>query len=621
MTKRSRLQDIREGRIAIESSAAPVRPAATQRKSRERIAWAVAAASIIAALALSDVLLLQKPKPGLPVQATLLPPKDHIFSGGFAISPDGKKIAFVASDPSTRTSMLWIRSLDSTAAQPLAGTEGSSTPFWSPDSRFVAFFAAGDLKKVDAGGGPVVTLAPIGHVNPQGGTWGKDGTIIFTRGTTGEGLYQVSSDGGPATLVTRFNRGEFNHRWPFFLPDGRHVMFQVLLGDPSQQEGLVEEIHVLDRVTKEQNFLLRADSDAQYANGYIFFVQHGNLVAQPFDVPSLKLSGSPVPVAQQVQVFFPATGAFSVSPSGLLAFQSGNLANTQLVWYTRDGKETGQLGSLAGYNTVSLSPDGTRAVTSLGDDQAKRRDIWVFDVARGTATRATLDGAGANYPVWGNEGTRIFFLDAVRGVGIYTNSTNGLRQSELVEPVRAMAVPNGISPDGKFLVYMNFEGQPGPRLWIHPFAPAKPEAKDYPLLGTKFNEAHAQFSSDGHWLTYDSDETGKEEVYAVPFPNVSNKVQISASGGSQPRWRRDGKEIYYISPDGKMMAAAVEVSGNSLKPVTLTALFQTRIVTVTRGYHQYGVTADGQRFLINSNVEQSPEPITLYANWTAGLKK
>jgi Tol biopolymer transport system component len=616
---RQRVQQIGDRRIAIDP--ADTVPAVPPRKSRERIAWAVAAASIIAALALSAVLLLQTPKPGLPVQATLLPPKDHIFSGGFAISPDGKKIAFVAGDPSTKNSMLWIRLIDSTAAQPLAGTAGPSTPFWSPDSKFIAFFAGGNLNKIDAGGGPVTTLAAIGRVNPQGGTWGKDGTIVFTRGTLGEGLYQVSSDGGPATIVTQFNPGEFNHRWPFFLPDGRHLMFQVFRGDPSQQSGLDEEVRVLELGTKQQSFLLRADSDAQYANGYLFFVQHGNLMAQKFDASSIKFSGVPVPVAQQVQVFFPATGAFSVSPSGLLAFQNGNPAISQLVWYTRDGKESGQLGSLSGYNTVSLSPDGTRAITSLGDPQGGKRDIWVLEVVRGTATPVTLGGAGANYPVWRNDGLKIFYLDAVRGVGIYANSTSAPGHPELVEQVRAMAVPNSISGDGKFLVYMNFGGQPGPRLWVHPLAPVKPDTEDYPLLGTNFNEAHAQFSPDGHWLAYTSDETGKEEVYVVPFPSLSNKVQISASGGSQPRWRRDAKEIYYISRDGMMMAASVEVSGNTLKPITLKALFQTRIITVTRGYHQYDVTADGQKFLINSNVERSSEPITLYANWAAELKK
>lgn len=341
-----------------------------------------------------------------------------------------------------------------------------------------------------------------------------------------------------------------------------------------------------------------------------------------FDLSSLTLSGAPIPLAQHVQVLGQyALGAFSTSPSGLLAYMEGDTATSKLDWYTRDGKEMGQLGSPGPYNIVSLSPDGTKAATSLGDAQGKRRDIWVFEVARETATRVTVDGVGADNPVWENDGTRILYRDTVRGIGIYTNSTSGLGRSELVERMQAEAVPNGISPDGKFLVYMNFGGQRGPPIWIHPFAPAKPEAKDYPLLGTNFNEAHGQFSPDGHWLAYESDETGKEQVYVVPFPNPSNKAQISTSGGSQPRWRRDGKEIYFISPDGKMMAVMVEILGNSIKPDIPKALFQTRIITVSRGYHQYDVTADGQKFLINSSLDQNSEPITLYANWPAGLKK
>ena len=185
----------------------------------------------------------------------------------------------------------------------------------------------------------------------------------------------------------------------------------------------------------------------------------------------------------------------------------------------------------------------------------------------------------------------------------------------------ARAVPNGISPDGKSLVYMNFVNGVTPRLWVHPFAPGKPDARDYPLLGTNFAEAHAQFSPDGRWLAYLSTETGRQQIYVVPFPSLSSKVQISTDGGVQPRWRRDGKEIYYIAPDGKLMAVSVGVSGNFLKPDPPKTLFQTRIVTSVAGYHQYDATADGQKFLINSSLDRNPEPITLYANWTAGLKK
>lgn len=403
------------------------------------------------------------------------------------------------------------------------------------------------------------------------------------------------------------------------------MLFQASLSDPSTGRNF-NEIRILDLKTRNQKVLLRADSNAEYANGYLLYVQQGNLMAQPFDLSSLTVSGDPTPVAQQVQVAGGALGAFSTSPSGLLVFAGGNAATNQLVWYTRDGKEVGQVGSPGQYTMPSLSPDGTKAAASVA--QGSRSDIWLFELARGIATRITVDGMEANYPVWSADGGRIIYWDAERGAGIYSKPVSGLGGSELVEQlaqggrnnVGVQAAPNGISPDGKFLVYMNFIGGGAPRLWIHQFTPDKPDAKDSALLGTNFPEAHAQFSPDGHWLSYVSEETGRGEVYAAPFPSLSSKLQISTSGGFQPRWRRDGKEIYYIAPDGKMMAVPVEPSGNSLKPDPPKALFQTRIVTAVRGYQQYDVTADGQKFLINSNVEQSSDPITLYANWATALR-
>jgi Tol biopolymer transport system component len=515
---------------------------------------------------------------------------------------------------------LWVRSLDSTVAQPLTGAAGAVDASWSPDSNSIVFVGelSTGLKRIDAAGGPVITLTNIGSASR--GTWGRDGTIVFAR--QGEGLYQVSSNGGRVSVVTILdaNRGETQHRWPFLLPDGRHLLFQATITDQSSG-GNVYEIRILDLKTKKQKVLLRADSNAEYSNGYLLYVVQGNLMAQPFDVSSLALSGDPVPIAQQVPVSGIGKGVFSTGPSGLLAFESGDAATRQLVWYTRAGKETGQVGNPGQYNTVSLSRDGTRVATSLA--QGTTRDIWVTELARGIATRLTVDGRGANYPVWSGDGTKVIYAD--RASGIYAQASNGLGRAELVEQLAQVGpnipAPNSISPDGKLLAYMSFATGSSPRLWIHQLVPEKPDAKDYPLLGTTFPEAHAQFSPDGHWLTYSSEETGKGEVYIVPFPSLSSKLQISTSGGFQPRWRRDGKEISYIAPDGKMMAVAVEVSGNSLKPDTPKALFQTRIVTATRGFHQYDVTADGQRFLVNSLMEQASEPITIYANWTAGLKK
>jgi eukaryotic-like serine/threonine-protein kinase len=596
---------------------------ATSRSDRRNIArpvgWIVATIVVVVAAAFGVVSLLKKTNPEPRLQASLSPPNNtsYFVNSLFAISPDGKKIAFVAGN-SAPSHSVWIRSLDSTNAQSLAGTEGASNPFWSPDGRYVGFFADEELKKIGVDGGPVVALAKA--VGIGGGTWGPDGTIIFQWGVNGGALLSVPSDGGPVSEVTRVdaNRKESSHRWPFFLPDGRHLLFQVKLADPSR-DGSVNEIRVLDLPARRQSVLFRADSNAEYANGYLLCVQQGSLMAQPFDLSSLRLSGTPVPLAEPVDVSGVGAAGFSTSQSGSLAYQAGNTAS-KLVLHSREGKEIGQVGSPNQFAGVSLSPDGRRAATSLADSYGRNRDIWVFDLARGTSSRVTVDGIGAATPIWNGSGTKLTYWDAERGSGIYVKSPDELGSSDLVESV-TMAQPDSISPDGKLLAYSNFAAGKGPRIWIHQFEPEKSGTKDYPLLGTNANEYQAQFSPDGHWLAYTSSETGRDEIYVVPFPGLAHSVQISTSGGDQSRWRRDGKEIYYVAPDGKMMAVAIELAGNSLQAASPKALFQTRITSITRTPHQYDVTSDGQKFLINSRPEQASQPITLYVNWPAALKK
>jgi WD40 repeat protein len=413
--------------------------------------------------------------------------------------------------------------------------------------------------------------------------------------------------------VTRYERGETNHRWPFLLPDGRHVLFQVLLTDPAG--GNVREIRVLDLEAMGQRMLLRTDSHAQFANGYLFYVQQGNLMAQRFDDSSLTASGAPVALAEQVD-------SFTVGPSGLLAFQGGAAATTELVWYARDGKETGQVGGPGLYSSVSLSPDGSKAAASVVDPQTRKRDIWVFDVARGTPARVTVGGTGANYPIWDRDGSRVVYWDGEGGGGIYAKPVSGLGASQLVKKEAAPVGMNAMSYDGKLLAYMTNPGSNLARLWVRELAPEKSDGKDRPLLGSNFLEATAQFSPDGGWLAYTSFETGTREVYVVSFPSLSTKVQISTSGGSQPRWRGDGKELFYLGLDENMTAVGLDMSGGSLTPGTPKVLFQTRALNTNSADYGYDVTADGRRFLIRSlPPKQDLEPITVYANWAEALKK
>jgi serine/threonine protein kinase len=583
------------------------------------VAWIVATIVIVGAVALGAVSLLKKASPAARLEVSLPPPDNASYSerSRFAISPDAKKIAFVVGN-SAASQSLWIRSLDSTTAQSLAGTEGASNPFWSPEGNSVGFFADEELKTIGSGGGPVTTLAKA--VGISGGTWGPGGTIVFQWGVDGGGLLSVSANGGSVSELTHVdaNRKESAHRWPFFLPDGRHLLFQVKLTNPSQ-DGSVNELRVLDLPTKTQTVLLRSDSNAEYASGYLLRVQQGSLMAQPFDISTLTLSGVPIPLAEQVSLTGVGVAGFSASQSGSLTFEKFD-NTTKLVMYSREGKEIGQVGSPRQFGQVSLSPDGTRVATMFSDPYGRSRAIWVFDLARGTSSRVTAEGIGADNPIWNGSGTKLTYFVPAGGGGIYLQSPDERGSPVLAESV-TMAQPDSISPDGKLLAYANFIPGKGPRIWIHDFAPEKSGTKDYPLLGTDSNEFQAQFSADGRWLAYNSNETGREEIYVVPFPPSSHSVQISTSGGSQPRWRRDGREIYYIAPDGKMMAAAVQFTGQSLQAATPKALFQTRIEGITRSPHKYDVTADGQKFLINSMPEQAPQPITLYVNWPAALKK
>jgi serine/threonine protein kinase len=603
----------------VSETSAPASRSA-RRNMAGPVGWIVATIVVVVAVTLVVVSLLNKPSPAPRLQVSLPPPDNTSYSTNsrFAISPDAKKIAFVA-DNSPTSQSLWIRSLDSTAAQSLAGTEGASNPFWSPDGKSVGFFADEELKTIGSDGGPVTTLAKALGIG--GGTWGPDGTIVFQWGVEGGGLLSVSANGGPVSELTRVdaNRKESAHRWPFFLPDGRHLLFQVKLTNPSQ-DGSVNQIHVLDLLTRKQTVLLRSDSNAEYANGYLLRVQQGSLMAQPFDISTLTLSGVPISLAEQVDVARVGVADFSTSQSGSLTFEKFD-NTTKLVMYSREGKEIGQVGSPKQFGEVSLSPDGTRVATTFSDPYGRSRAIWVFELARGTSSRVTAEGIGADYPIWNSGGSELTYFVPAGGGGIYLRSPDELGSSSVLVESVAMAQPDSISPDGKLLAYASFVAGKGPRIWIHDFAPEKSGTKDYPLLGTDSNEFQAQFSADGRWLAYNSNETGREEIYVVPFPGSSHSVQISTSGGSQPRWRRDGREIYYIAPDAKMMAAAIQFTGQSLQAATPKVLFQTRIDSIGRSPHEYDVTADGRKFLINSRPEQAPQPITLYVNWTAALKK
>jgi serine/threonine protein kinase len=585
---------------------------------RERVFGSVAIVAIVAAVVVTIALILSRSRPGpteLGAVRLFVPPPEKNSFGSFAISPDGHRLAFVATDDSGKT-MLWVRPLDSINSQRLAGTEEAIYPFWSPDSRFIGFFAASKLKKVEATGGPVQTLcnAPV----PRGGTWNRAGLILFAPNPT-DPLYRVSAAGGepsPATALDR-SRLENSHRWPYFLPDGRHFLYSVLSG--SETRGIY--LGSLDE--KETRRLLNvSNSDAAYAPpGYLLFRREATLTAEPFDADTLRFTGDPFPVAEQVG--FDAASFqtfFSVSETGVLAYNITGSVKTQLAWVDRGGKQIGVVGQPSFYFRPFLSPDEKQVAVDDVDIQAGNRDIWIIELGRGNPTRFTFDPAIEMWPVWSPDGGRIAFASNREGtMNIYQRPASGTGKEEELLKSDSAKFPMDWSADGRFLLYQLTDPKTQSDLWV---LPAFGDRKPFPFLQSEFNERVGRFSPDGRWIAYCSDESGAWEVYVQSFPVSGGKWQVSTNGGYNPAWRRDGKELFYISADKKMMAVDVKGEGAVFQRGVPKALFNLQIPTLFDIRARFAVTADGQKFLISNMLgENASAPIAVVLNWTSDLKK
>ena len=601
------------------------------RRSHERLAWALFAVAFVAAVALGTMGYFRR----TPVDATvsrtsILPPDGVNWSSvvpaiRFALSPDGRRLAFVGTGPDGRT-LLWVRPLDALVTQPLAGTEDPAMPFWSPDSRFLAFNAGGKLKKIDVSGGLPVTLAD-GVTNNQG-SWNPDDVILFVPGGSKHSLYRVSASGGTPTPATTLDTAsdDIEHWTAFFLPDGRHFLYLALGSKTNSLEARAVYVGSLDP-TEKPRLLLQGGSNAKYASGSVLFMRDTTLMAQPFDVKRLELTGEAVPVAERVQIGGASgrTGAFSVSQTGVLAYQAQTDVGSQPVWVDRTGKQIGVLGDPADYGDyggIELSPDGTHVAVSLRDSATLTNDIWLFDAARGLRTRFTFDPANEISSIWSPDGSRLVFDSNRKGPGeLYQKASSGAGNEDVLLADNVAKRPVSWSPDGRFILYVRFPGgSTVDHLWVLPlFGDRKP----FPFLQTPFNETHGQFSPDGHWIAYQSSVSGRAEVYVAPFPGPGGKWQISTVGGRFPRWRRDGKELFYLAPDNRLMAATVNGQGSAFEVGAVRPLFQagTRTAGDPAAY-PYDVSAGGQRFLVNTFLDQAAQaPITIVQNWTAGLKR
>lgn len=623
-----RFQSMHDVKLQLEwvhdagSQAAVAAPVVAHRKNRERIAWVAAAASLIIAIIFAVGYFLRAPVQPQLIRATIKPAVNTSITSynggtaGFAISPDGLMIAYAGTGSDGR-SLLWVRAMDSLEAQALDGTEGASMPFWSPDSQFIGFFASGKLKKIEASGGPPLTLADA--PGGRGGTWNQDGTILFAPFFSTP-IFRVSAAGGTATPVTVLNRdkNESTNRWPYFLPDGRHFLY--LVGNPLTPTGNpTNSIMIGSLDSKETKFLFHSHSNAIYASGHILFLRQNTLMAQVFDTKRLEVTGDPVPIAEDVEDVAPRVqGSFSASTNGTLAYLEAAGTSRQLLWFDRTGKQVGAVLGKDSYADPHISPDGKELAFVL---ESPSTDIWLYDIARGVKTRFTF-GSGNESPRWSSDGKLIAYTSVRNGeFGIYAKPSDGSGHEEvLVPPGPEQTYPLDWSPDGKLLAYFRWElsTTTQSQLWILPVKDRKP------YMFTELQQSSSpsyRFSPDGKWVAYSASESGREEIYVTPFPGPGGKWQVSTDGGAFPQWRRDGSELFYMGLDNKLMSAQVKENGSSFEVGAVKPLFETKPYFGLFTANLFDVTADGQRFIIPYDSGQENRTISLVVNWPALVKK
>ena len=597
-----------------------------QNRWRERAAW------MLGMVLLSTLTFFTvghyRPSAGEPARFSVYPPEKTVFSGPpnitvsvpqFALSPDGRAMVFIAKAPGADP-MIWLRSIEQVTARPLAGTERAQLPFWSPASSWVAFFADGKLKKIPvAPGGHVQVLADV--EDPFGGSWGVDDSIIF--GKLSSSIFRVSSGGGIVTAVTKLDSIRKPQHWPQFLPDGRHFLFYVQGGEPEHRG-----IYVGSVDGEIQKFLLGAESSSLYVwPGYLLYLDGDTLLGQAFDTARLEIRGEPFTVAEHVGRSTGFNLGASASGTGMLAYAAAVLQQGRLTWFDRAGNSLGSVGVDGDYPDFRLSPNGQMLAVSLVDPKGWNPDIWLIDLTRGGSSRFTFGSALNAAPVWSPDGARIVFRTNRNGMTEFYEKSAGAGGNETPALTSETQLAAGIdspnlvcsdwSPDGRYVIGSVPQQSTGDDLWLIPLSGDKKPLK---FLGPPSDQMHGNFSPDGHFVAYDSNESGRFQVYVQTFPLSERKWQVSTDGGYEPRWRADGREIYYLSEDRKLMAVSVGTAPAFGVPKVL---FQTRAPEgVTSRRTHYVPSRDGKRFLINTQTgDLLPNPITVVFNWQTELRK
>ncbi|HEY3122847.1 MAG TPA: protein kinase, partial [Thermoanaerobaculia bacterium] len=595
-------------------------PVVARRKSREMLAWGLAALFAVGMIAatIGAVRLWRAGAQTRTVRATVLPPPKTSFrffglSGAMALSPDGRFLAYVASIPEGKR-ILWVRPLDSMTERPLSGTEEATFPFWSPDSRYIGFFANDRLKKIALAGGPALTICPA--VDGRGGAWSRDGSILFALRNSP--IYRVRETGGSAVEVTKFDpsRADTSHRWPAVLPDGRHFLY---LASPQGSASDSNALFLASIDGKENRKLLQpAPMNALYASRHLLYARENTLLAQPFDPDRGRFVGEAFPIAENVFVdpLF-SRAAFSASENGVLAYQTGEaLLGARFIWYDRTGKELGPATSeplmARGFR---LSPDDSRLAANIFDLAGGNMDIWVIDLKRGARSRLTFEPTIETSPVWSSDGARIAYSSDRKGQPLLVKSASGTAGEEILFQSDDAKNPTSWSTDGRFLLFNRTLPKTKTDVWVLPlFGDRKP----FPLVQSEFIDRNGQFSPDGRWVAYVSDESGRLEIYVVPFPGPGGKWQVSTGiGGSVPHWSADGRELFYVTGDRDLMTVEVK-SGSEFQASSPKPLFSLSSLTSVTVFE---VSRDGRRFLQGIPREATGSPVTLVLNWTAELAK
>jgi Tol biopolymer transport system component len=589
-----------------------------------RVSWAIIGVLAGLAFVLASILIERPSTPVQMVKSTILLPEgttltsSGIFAAPLELSPDGTKLLFVARK-GEEPQMVWVRQLDTGVAKSLAGTENANRPFWSYDSKSIGFFADRKLKKIDAAGGPVFTLADA--VEGRGGTWNAQGTILFSPAAFA-GLYAVPAAGGPVREVTKLDakEGETTHRYPEFLPDGKHFLF--LTRHSGAGAGLHPAIEVGSLAGGDTKHILEAGSNVQYVPGYLLYVREHALVAQKFDEKKLEVSGEPAVLADDVMVderF--SRGVFTASQNGVIAFQSGGGSDETVLRVVsrsdlemRQAKELGDAAPYFNGGDPAVSPDGKSALAAIVDLHSGQSNLWRIGLATGGRDRLT-SGSDVYTATWSPDGKEVAYIasayqSTIRNAMVQSISGTGAARSLVSMDPISLPEMSTWSPDGK-LLYVAGGDPRANQLWSLPASGGKPTLlfKDIAFYSTP------QVSPDGHFMAYVTDETGRDEVYVTTYPELGRRWQISQSGGGEPRWRRDGKEIFFFAADNRLQAVPVKISGSDFEagqPQSLFAVSKKGIAV-----WRYDVLPDGQHFVVTTAKERAAAPnITLVTNWT-----